>query len=62
MIQRAEFYIAGSPDGLYVVERYVRGQRETEGSFATRAFAQARADELNSKPPTDGEQTKPKAK
>jgi hypothetical protein len=50
MIRRSLFYVAQA-DGQYIVERYVRGGREAEGPFATRALAQAKADELNSDGP-----------
>jgi len=54
MSRRAEYHVARAGDG-YIVERYLRGYRETEGPFTTRAQAQAWADELNARGASEGE-------
>jgi len=49
MNESPQFHVARGRDDSYIVERYVMGRRESEGPFATRALAQARAEELNGK-------------
>ena len=42
----ARFYVSKEGD-YYIIERYRLGGRESDGPFATRELAQARADILN---------------